>query len=516
MLVGHEHQHVARIHTIALLTGFSNIQLSRLGRELQMKFDEYAELDAVGIAEAIKKGDFSAREITDTAIEVSRQMNPELNALVMTNYDNARAFVDNGLPDSPISGSPFYLKDVNQFSHDMPTTFSCRFFEDAKPRPDSELVSRWRRAGLVILGKTNTPEFAEDFVCEPTFRGVTLNPWNTAVTTGGSSGGAGAAVASGMVPLAHATDLGGSIRIPSACCGVFGLKPTTGLNSVGPYYLEISNGFNSDHVLTRTVRDSAAALDCSAGPLPGSRYQVRPRVDSYLECLDRAVPKLRIGVSKSTPFGLETDGSQAASVDRVSAALDDMGHELHEYRYPADLGLGGWMEDLWMVDIVYEIDKRIAEIGREPEDHELESLTRYLRGHVAGLSAMDLYRARQNAHEASMKMMNSMANLDLVLTPALGSNPIPVGAMDSRTENFDMNTWGETGHAFAPFAYICNVTGQPAASLPIQLNPGEHPCAVQLAGHSCEDHLILQVAAQLEQHFGWNQYRPPLWVGNLE
>jgi amidase len=481
-----------------------------------MNFNEYADLDAVELSAAIKRGDVSAQEVTEKAIAASDRMNTELNALVMTNYDNARACASGELPDTPVAGAPFLLKDVNQFSHDMPTTFSCRFFEGTSPRPDSELVARWRKAGLVILGKTNTPEFAEDFVCEPTFRGPTLNPWNTAVTTGGSSGGAGAAVASGMVPLAHATDLGGSIRIPSACCGVFGLKPTSGLNSVGPYYLEISNGFNSDHVMTRSVRDSAAALDCSAGPLRGSRYQVRPRVESYLETLDHPVPKLRIGVSKSTPYGLAIGGSQAVAVDRVSAVLEDMGHELCEYAYPSDLGLGNWMEDLWMVDIVYEIDRRIAEIGREPEDHELEALTRFVRERVAGLSAMDLYRARQGAHEASIKLMNSMNEIDLVLTPTLGSDPIAVGAMDSRTENFDFDTWGETGHAFAPFAYICNVSGQPAASLPIQLNPGEHPCAVQLAGHSCEDHIILQVAAQLEQHFQWHRYRPPIWVGNLD
>ena len=481
-----------------------------------MNFSDYADLDAVGVSSAIRRGEVSTQEVTEKAIEVAKRMNAELNALVITNYDNARTFAAGELPDTPVSGAPFYLKDVNQFTHDMPTTFSCRFFDGASPREDSELVKRARQAGLVSRGKTNTPEFAEDFVCEPTFRGVTLNPWNTAVTTGGSSGGAGAAVASGMVPLAHATDLGGSIRIPSACCGVFGLKPTTGLNPIGPNYMELSNGFNSDHVLTRSVRDSAAALDCSVGPLRGSRYQVRPRVESYLEALYQQIPKLRIGVSRSTPYGLAVGSNQVEAVDRVSTALADMGHEIREYTYPSDLGLGSWMEDLWMVDIVYEIENRIAEVGREPEDYELEALTHFLREHVAGLSAMDLYRARQGAHQASIKLMNSMSELDLVLTPTLGSDPIAVGYMDSRTENFDFDTWGERGHAFAPFAYICNVSGQPAASLPIQLNPEEHPCAVQLAGHSCEDHLILQVAARLEQHFQWQKYRPPIWAGNLD
>ena len=480
-----------------------------------MNFSDYAELDAVGISTAIRKGEVSSQEVTDKAIEVAELMNPDLNALVLTNYDNARSFAAGKLPETPVSGVPFYLKDVNQFSHDMPTTFSCRFFESASPKEDSELVRRWRQAGLVFLGKTNTPEFAEDFVCEPTFRGVTLNPWNTAVTTGGSSGGAGAAVASGMVPLAHATDLGGSIRIPAACCGVFGLKPTTGLNPIGPYYMEFANGFNSDHVLSRSVRDSAAALDCSVGPLRGSRYQVQPQVHSYLGCLDQPIPKLRIGISRSTPYGLAVDRNQVAAVELVSAALEGMGHSLCEYTYPPDLGLGSWMESLWMVDIAYEIENRIAEIGREPEHHELEALTHYLREHVAGLSAMDLYRARQRAHQASIQVMNSMSELDLLLTPTLACDPIPVGSMDSRTENFDFDTWGEKGHAFAPFAYICNVSGQPAASLPIQLRPGEHPCAVQLAGHSCEDHLILQVSARLEQQFEWQNYRPTIWAGDL-
>ena len=476
-----------------------------------MKPNEYAEFDAIALAEIIKRGEASSLEVTEAAIGLVEQLNPTLNAVVMTNYDNARRYAQAELPDTPLSGVPFLLKDVNQFSHDMPTTFSCQFFEDAKAKPDSELVARWRQTGLVVLGKSNTPEFAEDFVCEPTLRGITRNPWNGEVTTGGSSGGAGSAVASGMVPLAHATDLGGSIRIPAACCGVFGLKPTTGLNPVGPYYLEISGGFNSDHVLSRTVRDSAAALDATAGPMRGARYHVTPKVDSYLRTLDAAVPKLRIGVSRHTPYGDSVGESQQQAVRAVSSALESIGHELSEYRHPTDLGLGDWMESLWMMDVVYEIENRTRELGREPAHHELDALTRYCREHVGNLSAMDLYRARQGAHEASIKLMDSMRDLDLVLTPSLGSDPIPVGAMDSRTENFDMATWGETGHAFAPFAYICNITGQPAASLPVQLGDGLHPSAVQLAGHHREDHVILQVAAQLEEHFQWHKYRPPVW-----
>ena len=479
-----------------------------------MNDSEYAALDAVGIAALIKNGDVSASEITEKAIEVSIRMNQTLNAVVIGNYTNARQCAAMPLPDSPVSGAPIFLKDVNQFTHDMPTTFSSRFFESATAKEDSVLVKRWRTAGLNVLGKANTPEFAEDFVCEPTWRGPTLNPWNTKLTTGGSSGGAGAAVASGMVPVAHATDLGGSIRIPAACCGVFGLKPTTGLNPVGHAYAELASGLNADHVLSRSVRDSAALLDASAGPSFGTRYHVRPKVSSYLKSLDEPVPALKIGVCKTTPQAEPIANKQAEAVDLIANTLENMGHELHDYAYPLDLDLGTWMENLWMVDVVFEIENRIAELNREPNGNELEALTHYMIQHVNTLSAMDLYRARQRAHETGLKIMQSMHSLDLVLTPALGSDPVPVGYIDGRTDNFDFQTWANKGHAFAPFAYICNLSGQPAASLPVHLKTGEHPCAVQLAGHHCEDHVLLQVAATLEEFFQWHNHRPPIWAGH--
>lgn len=479
-----------------------------------MNIADYAAMDGIALAAAIAKGDVSAAEVTEAAIAAIGALDPMLNAVVMRNVDNGRRAARGPLPGGPLAGVPFLLKDVNLFSHDMPTTFSCRFFADAEARPDSELVARWRRAGLVVLGKTNTPEFAEDFVCEPTFRGVTRNPWNPDLTTGGSSGGAGAAVASGMVPVAHATDSGGSIRIPAACCGVFGLKPTAGLTPMGPYYPELASGFNVDHVLSRSVRDSAAALDAGTGPMRGARYHVRPKVASFLAALDSPAPALRIGVTTRTPHGDRVGPAQEAAVARAVAALEAMGHRLSEYRYPEALNLGSEADLLWMIDVVFEIEERVRRLGREPRHDELDALTRHCREFVGRLGAMDLYRARQGAHEAGMTLMDSMRDLDLVLSPTLGSDPVPVGWLDSRTDAFDMETWIARGRDFAPFTFLCNVTGQPAASLPLQLAPGNHPSAVQLAGHHFDDHIILQVAAQLEEVFGWRDHRPPVWAGN--
>ncbi len=477
-----------------------------------MNLNEYVGLDAVGLAETISRGEVSRLEVVETAIEAIETLNPELNAVVMKNYANARKVAKGQSSDTPLSGVPYLLKDVNVFSHDMPTTFSCRFFKDAKPRADSEIVKRWRSAGLIVMGKANTPEFAEDYVCEPVFRGVTFNPWDKSMTTGGSSGGAGAAVASGMVPVAHGTDLGGSIRIPAACCGVYGLKPTTGLCPVDSFQQELASGFNSDHVLSRSVRDSAAVLDASAHPILGSRYPIRRGVSSYLQCLDDPLPGLTIGVCTNTPEGHPTPERHQAAVKLASDVLSDAGHELIDYQFPQDLDLGEWMGTLWMFDVVFELNRRIAEIGREPEREDLGAMTWYIRDLISSMSAMDHYHARQNAHQNSVKLMNSMANLDLLLTPSLGSDPVGVGEFDSQSINFDYEKWSTQGDAFAPFATICNMTGQPSASLPIMLAEDKPPCAVQLSGHSGQDHVVLQVSALLEKHFNWQSYRPPIRV----
>ncbi|MEM7292824.1 MAG: amidase [Pseudomonadota bacterium] len=478
-----------------------------------MKIHDYVNCDGVALGQLLSDGAVSASEVRECAIDAIEKLNGQLNAVTIHNFDNARAL--NIVPGtSSLAGVPFLLKDVNVFTNDMPTTFSSAFFADAKPRPDSEIVQRWRSAGLVVLGKTNTPEFAEDYVCEPTYRGATLNPWHAGLTTGGSSGGAGAAVASGMVPIAHGTDLGGSIRIPAACCGVYGLKPTTGMSPVDASLPEIANGFNSDHVLTRSVRDSAASLDITAGYFAGYRYRVEPQVDSFLQCLDKPCPSLQIGFSYHTPTGEPVPERQRRAVEKVATHLQDFGHQLTEYRYPNDLEMGAWMETLWMLDVAYEIDQRIAETGREPEPQEMEALTHFLRRHIASMSAMDLYKARRQAHLNSVSLMQSMANVDLLLTPALGSDPISLGALDSRTSAFDYESWAGDGYRFAPFSYVCNMTGQPAASLPIPLDDTEMPCAVQLAGHHCKDHLILKVSAQLEKVLQWQSQRPPVWAGH--
>lgn len=457
-----------------------------------MNVDEYQREDGVGLAMLIVNGEVSASEVTRAAIEQIEKKNPSINAVTMKNYDADPSAAEFGA--SALCGVPFLLKDVNLYSFDMPTTFGSKYFRQASPRADSEMVRRWRAAGLTIIGKTNTPEFAADFVTEPKAYGITRNPVDHRVTVGGSSGGAAAAVAAGMVPIAHATDLGGSIRIPASCCGVFGFKPTAGLNPVGPYFSEIAGGLNSDHVVTRSVRDSAASLDITA--------EGRER-GSYLSALSRPPGKLRVGVSTVAPSGHEAGHNQIEAVRRVALALEDAGHTVVEYRYPGVMSSTDWFDLLWIYDIVELVEDHARKIGRPPLDDELEPLTWHLleKARQAGVKERSQVLVSRQAYIDHY--LSSFGDLDVLLTPTLSADPAPVGAL-SFNRFPDVESWNEAGYRFAPFSTPANICGQPAASCPTFRTAEGLPVGVQIAGKPGQDALLLQLAAQIEQIVGWN------------
>lgn len=479
---------------------------------MSISHDEYARLDAVGLAELVRTGAVSTRDVVEAAVAAIERLNPQLNAIVVADFDRALAAAARVERAAPLAGVPFLVKDVDVFVDEWPTTYSSRFFADAARRPDSEIVRRWRAAGVVFLGKSNTPEFAADFVTEPTFRGVTLNPWNPAVTVGGSSGGAAAAVASGMVPAAHGTDVGGSIRIPAACCGLFGLKPSRGLTPIGPYYEEMGAGLNCEHVLTRTVRDSAAFLDATAGPEPGSKYLVDRSVPSFLEALEAPPGRLRVACVTRAPGGSAVDSEVARAVEAAAVLLERLGHEVDACDFPpaaAELD----SSPLWMLDIAAEISNRIALVGRRPARDELEPLSRAILDRMERMSALDYLGVRRQAHAVSLEMARRFAGFDLIMTPALATLPPRVGAIDGRSAAFAYESWSRAGYGFAPFSEIFNVTGQPAATLPLAESPDGVPIGVQLVGRQGEDHVLLALAAILESECRWSERHPAIWVG---
>lgn len=481
---------------------------------MALDLDGYARIDAVALAARVRSDEVSAREVAELAVSVMERLNPQLNAVVLADVERALAAAAQVDRSAPLAGVPFLVKDVDVFVAEWPTTFSSRYFADAAPRSDSEIVRRWRDAGLVLLGKTNTPEFAGEFVTEPALRGATLNPWNPAVTVGGSSGGAAAAVASGMVPAAHGTDVGGSIRVPAACCGLFGLKPTRGLNPIGPHYPELGAGLDCEHVLTRTVRDSAAFLDATSGPEPGGWYHVRRSVPSYLDALSMTLPRLRIACVAGAPGGAKLDPEIASALESAAALLERLGHDVVPSAFPQQLPALDEMVPLWMMDVALEIRRRAAAIGRRPERDELEPLTWVVLERCEGLGALEYLEARLRAHETSVTMARHFQSFDLIMTPSLAALPPAVGQIDARAKDFDYDRWSRDSYGFAPFSEIFNVTGQPAASLPLGMSKTGLPIGIQLAARPGEDHVLLALSARLEAESGWTERHPPIWAGH--
>jgi amidase len=483
-----------------------------------MKIRDYAALDAVGLAALIRAGELTALEVTDAAIGAIEALDPKLNALVLEDFERARAAARSVRTDLPLAGVPFLIKDVGVFVEGWPTTMSSRFYADATPRGDSEITKRWRDAGTIFLGKTNTPEFADDFVTEPVFRGVTRNPWDAERTVGGSSGGAAASVASGMVAVASGSDVGGSIRVPSACCGLFGLKPSRGLNPVGPYYEQPGAGLNCEHVLSRSVRDSAAFLDATAGPDPGALYRAVKPVPSYLGALSQPSGKLRVAMIDASPGETPVDPEIAAKLVESARLLKDLGHEVVPRRFPAEVGEAvsgeGWSA-LWMIDAAMAIRDRSRELGRPPDPDDVEQLSRYIMARIDCLSALDYLDIKRLAHRVNLAMLRAFGQFDLIMTPTVATLPPPVGSIDSNAADFSFTRWSALSYAFAPFSEVFNVTGQPAASLPLFESANGLPIGIQLVGQQDRDHVVLRIAADLERMTGWGHRHPPAWAGSL-
>ncbi|WP_188131470.1 amidase [Mesorhizobium sp. NFR06] len=465
-------------------------------------------LDAVDLACHVRSGELSAVEIVGAAIEAIEQLNPVINAVTFIDAERALSAAARCDPRAALAGVPFLIKDTGVHVQTWPTTHSSLYFKDASPRLDSEIVTRWRAAGLTLLGKTNTPEFANDFVTEPVFHGPTLNPWDLSVTPGGSSGGAAAAVASGMVPVAHGSDIGGSIRVPAACCGVFGMKPSRGLNPVGPYRDQVGAGLFSENVLSRTVRDSAAMLDVTAGPEPGAPYPVSKSVPSYLDWLSSPDERLRIACVAHRPDGASVAPEIEEMFRGAMLLLQEIGHEVVEASFPPEAAGEAEWSLFWMSEVALLIDERANEIGRAPRPDEIEALSAHALDHIRRSSVVDYLKAQGQLHRASLAMARAFDSYDLIMTPVTADLPPRNGSIRGDGALFDFAGWAARAYGFAPFTEIFNVTGQPAASLPLFVSKAGLPIGLQLAGRRNEDHRLLRISHALEQVAGWSKRHP--------
>jgi len=473
-----------------------------------MRFDEYRARDAIGLADLVRRGEVSSAEVLEAALARLAEVNPTLNAVILDRASEARESVTAGLPDGPLSGAPFLIKDVTVAMRGTPTGAGSQVFANTPPASrDSALVAAYRQAGLVLMGKTNTPELGLACVTEPVVRGPTRNPWRLDRTPGGSSGGAAAAVAAGIVPAAHASDGGGSIRIPASCCGLFGLKPSRGRVSLAPAG-EGWGGLSVQHAVTRSVRDSAALLDIASRPQPGDPYWLSPPASTFRDLAGRDPGRLRIAFSTQA---LSWPGLDRQCVDAVRDAARlcaDLGHDVEERDPDLDFGAmaaaGGV---LVQASVAATLDAEAARRGRPVTPDEVEAVTWLIYEAGRAVTGAQYVQAQGAAHAFGRSIAAQYEAYDVLLLSTLGQPPVPIGHINTNAE--DLSDYAERLYSFMPNTQAFNVSGQPAMTAPLAWSEDGLPIGVQFVGRTGEEAVLLQLATQLETARPWFGRTPP-------
>jgi len=473
------------------------------------KLDTLVELDATAQAELVRQKEIKPIELVEAAIKRIERLNPTLNAVVTPMYEQARAAATGQLPNGPFAGVPFLLKDLLASYGGVRMTSGSAFERDFVPDHDSELVTRLKRAGLIILGKTNTPEYGILPTTEPRLFGPSRNPWNTNCTTGGSSGGSAAAVAAGMVPMAHGNDGGGSIRIPASCCGLFGLKPTRARNPLGPAFGDIFSGLVVEHALARSVRDSAALLDATSGPDVGDPYWAPPPARPFLEEVGAAPGRLRIAFTTAAFTDVSVHADCVSAVRDAAALCADLGHEVVEaaLAVSGDLVTGAFIT-LWSAGCASTIDQTALTTKRTPTADQFEPLTWGLYEMGRQQTAPAYLLALTQLQGVSREIARFLVDYDVYLTPTLAEPPVPLGTFDSPPENPLQGLFRAA--AFLPFTPICNFTGQPGMSVPLFWNAEGLPVGTHFIGRFGDEATLFRLAAQFEAARPWADRRPPV------
>ena len=468
---------------------------------------EYDRYDGLGLADLVAKKQVTPSELLGAVRARVEALNPKLNAFCQLFFDRAEAQIKQGLPNGPFRGLPFVLKDIGQQLAGTPTTSGSRLFKDNAPDFDSTLVARYKQAGLVIFAKTTTPEMGLAPSTESALFGPTRNPWNLERTPGGSSGGAAAAVASRIVPMAHGSDGGGSIRIPASCCGVFGLKPTRGRVPFGPTQFEGWNGLSAHHALTISVRDSAALLDASAGAELGAPYWAPPPQRAFLKEVGADPDKLRIALLLRPPGDLPLDPECKRGAMEAAKLCASLGHRVEEAQPSIDYAAlsGAWVA-VTRVSLARVLEDRARALGRPLTEKDLEPVTWAVYQMGLRVSSVDYSRAIAICHQAGLAMAKFHQMHDLILSPALAKPPVALGLLSlSRT---DVEAVLKEFGAFSPYTAVFNMTGQPSMSVPLHWSPDGLPIGVMFSARFGEEATLFRLGAQLEKAKPWASRRP--------
>ena len=467
----------------------------------RQSFAEYRSHDATGLAELVRRGDASPMELLDLAIARTEAVNPKVNAVVLKHYELARRSAAGKLPEGALRGVPFLLKDLAVAMRGTVTTEGSRFFRERRHDEDSTLVERYRAAGLVIFGKTHSPEFGGSPSTESALFGATRNPWDLERSAGGSSGGAAAAVAAGIVPAAHASDGGGSIRIPASACGLLGMKPTRGRVPSGPKVYEGWGGLSAQHVVSRSVRDSALLLDATQGSAVGDAYATAARERPYLEEVQRAPGQLRIALMTTPVLPVPVAADCKTAAENAAMLCESLGHHVEPAKPSLDV------EALWTafgltvdVGVASMVGQREAELGMSAGPNDLEAIN--LRTVTEGRKAtgIDHARARDTLHAASRTLGRFMEDYDVILSPTMALVPPKLGVL-SLSQPYERFI-GPASSASA-FTSLFNITGQPAMSVPLHWTESKLPVGVMFTGRFGAEATLFRLAAQLETENPW-------------
>ena len=472
-------------------------------------FSDYERYDAAGLADLVRRKQVTPGELLEAAIERVQARNGAINAVTMPLYDYARAAIAAGLPEGPFTGVPFLMKDLTAAIAGVPMTRSSRFFADAPPpTADSEHVARLKRAGLVIFGRTNTCELGLSLTCEPRLHGATKNPWDLTRISGGSSGGAAAAVGARMLPMAHATDGFGSIRAPAACCGVVGLKPTRGRNTMAPVLGEGLGGCSVEHAVTLSVRDSATLLDATHGPGAGDPYAAPAPARPFRQEVGADPGALRIAFTSLAPNGAKVEPESLRVLTETARLCAELGHRVEQTDPAIDRSVVvPTFLTLAAANTVVNLSSHPTK-GRAAQPDEVETVTWATAKLGERVSGADYVRATQSAHRLGRQMAAFHADWDVLLTPGLATVPVKLGWIDMMMG--DVDEYWRRVFTFSPFTVWFNLTGQPAMMLPLGRSPEGLPIAVQIVARYGDEATLFRLAAQLEAARPWFERKPAL------
>jgi amidase len=472
-----------------------------------MAFKEYGDYDAVGLADLVRKKQVTARELFDEAIARTAKVDPQINAVVVKHYDYADRQIENGLVDGPFTGVPFLLKDLD-FLEGTRTTSGATVQKDFVADHSSTLTRRFLDTGVAIFGKSSSPEFGLMPTTESRLFGPTRNPWNPDHSSGGSSGGAGAAVAARILPVAHASDGGGSIRIPASASGVFGMKPTRARNPLGPDRGEGWGGFSCGHVLSISVRDSAVMMDAIQGPETSSLYVAPPPERPFSQEVGRDPGRLRIAFTDKSPYGDAIDPEIAGAVREVARLLEGLGHHVEERAPPLAADPAVVMTTIVGGNTGLTVRMIEQRVGRAMTEHDIELLTLVSARNAQKTTATDYVAAQLAAFQISRGLAIFFETCDVFLSPTLCAPPLRIGEINTMSQ--DLSHIAPILRRYMPGTSMFNMSGQPAMSVPLAWNGAGLPLGVMFAAKFGDEATLFRLAGQLEQVRPWKDKRPPV------